>query len=147
MTNAKMAVPSVMDSIVADAATVAKGKVENYSAEVTEKLLAAWADSSKVKADVEALAVMFGKSARSIVAKLSREKVYVKATYVTKAGEKPVSKEAHVVAIATLLGIDPSKLDSLEKANKGVLQILEDALNGSAELFDAITETQEVVAE
>jgi hypothetical protein len=136
-----------MGSIVDNATVAAKGKEANYSAEVTEKLLAAWEISGKGKADVESLAVTFGKTARSIVAKLSREKVYVKASYVTKAGEKPVSKDAHVANIALMLGIDPSKLESLEKANKAVLTILEDALNGSAELFDAIVDTVEPVTE
>ena len=115
-------------SPVGDAEIVAKGKVANYSPETTVDLLAAWDKSEKTKADVESLAILFGKSARSIVAKLSREKVYVKATYVTKAGEKPVSKEAHVVTIAGIIGIGSDKLDSLEKANKTVLQVIETAL-------------------
>jgi vacuolar-type H+-ATPase subunit B/Vma2 len=141
MKNAQNAVvvanPSnVMAAIVNDAKTVAKGKVENYSAEVTTELLAAYADGKTV----EQLAALFGKTARSIVAKLSREKVYTKKEYVTKAGTKPESKEEMIVKIAELIDIEPAKLESLEKANKGVLKILFDALNGSAELFEAATE-------
>lgn len=125
---------NVMDSIVNEAAVVAKGKVENYSTEVTVNLLAAYASGKTV----EQLAEAFGKTTRSIVAKLSREKVYVKKTYVTKAGTLPVSKEQHVATIAALLGLDAGKLDSLEKANKGVLQILENALKPSANEFDSV---------
>ena len=134
--NAVVGSSNVMAAIVSDATTVAKGKVENYSAEVTTALLAEYASGKTV----EQLAATFGKTARSIVAKLSREKVYTKKEYTTKAGTKPVSKEEMIVKIAELIDIDSAKLESLEKANKGVLQILFDALNGSAELFEAATE-------
>lgn len=111
-------------------------KVENYSAEVTEKLLEAWNASDKSKEAVVTLATQFGKTARSIVAKLSREKVYVKQAYVTKTGEVPVSKEQHVAAIAAFCGVRPDQLESLEKANKGVLQILQDVLTKTAHDHD-----------
>lgn len=128
---------SVMGSIVNEATTVAKGKVENYSADVTVSLLAAYAGGSTV----EQLAEKFAKTTRSIVAKLSREKVYVKKAYVTKAGSAPVSKEQYVANIAAFLNIGSDKLESLEKANKGVLQILENALKPSADEFDSVSET------
>jgi len=136
---ASVVAPSaVMAAIVTDAKTVAKGKVENYSADVTDKLLAAWALTGKSKADVEALAVTFGKTARSIVAKLSREKVYVKAVYVSKAGTVPVSKEAHVAAIAAFMGVAVDKLESLEKANKTVLMLIESTLIRLAHLHEEV---------
>lgn len=125
---------SAMSAIVADATAAAKGKPENYSAETTAQLLAAYADGKG--STVEQLAALFGKSARSIVAKLSKEKVYTKKEYVTKAGTKPVSKEEHVVKIASLIGVESAKLESLEKANKGVLQTLETALEKSGNSFD-----------
>ena len=134
MTNtiAPVVAASVMASIVSEATVAAKGKVENYSVEVTDKLLAAYAEGSTV----EQLAVLFGKTARSIVAKLSREKVYVKKEYVTKAGAKPVSKEEMVAVIAKSILVTPDKLESLEKANKGVLLIIETALQKSGNAFD-----------
>lgn len=137
MTNAQNAIAqnSVMASVVAEGKKAAT-KVENYSADVTVALLAAWADSSKDKTAVEVLAVKFGKTARSIVAKLSREKVYVKATYVTKAGTVPVSKEEQVSIIAAFCGVPADKLESLEKANKNVLQILQDVLTKTAHMAD-----------
>lgn len=129
---------SVMNAIVADAKTVAKGKVENYSIEVTIKLLAAWAESKQAKTDVEALAKTFGKTARSIVAKLSREKVYKKQVYVSKAGTVPVSKEQHVATIAAFMGVDVDKLESLDKANKGVLMLIEATLLKMAHQYDEV---------
>jgi len=111
-------------------------KIENYSAEVTEKLLSAWAGTDKSKTAVESLAVQFGKTARSIVAKLSREKVYVKQEYTTKAGTAPVSKEEMVGIIAAFCGVKADKLESLEKANKGVLQLLQDVLTKTAHDHD-----------
>jgi hypothetical protein len=111
-------------------------KVENYSAEVTEKLLVAWGATDKSKDAVAKLAEQFGKTARSIVAKLSREKVYVKQEYVTKAGTAPVSKEEMVAIIAAFCGVKADKLESLEKANKGVLQLLQDVLTKTAHEHD-----------
>lgn len=130
----KAAAANVMTSIVADATTVAKGKVENYSPEVTDCLLSAYRSGKTV----EELAAAFGKTTRSIVAKLSREKVYVKKVYVTKAGVTPVSKEQHVSTIAAFMGVDVSKLESLEKANKTVLTLIEDTLKAMAHNFDTV---------
>jgi hypothetical protein len=140
--NERAAMPksaAVGDAVMAGAVasgTRAATKVENYSAEVTEKLLAAWGTTDKSKDAVALLAVQFGKTARSIVAKLSREKVYVKQEYTTKTGAKPVSKEEHVTIIAAFCGVKADKLESLEKANKGVLQLLQDVLTKSAQDHD-----------
>ncbi len=136
---------AVMASLVSEGKKAAT-KVENYSKEVTEKLLGEWAGSTQDKAAVELLAKAFGKTTRSIVAKLSREKVYVAPKYVTKAGTAPVSKEEHVNVIAAFLGLkDPSKLESLEKANKGVLVIIETGLQKAAHIYD--NETSDSPAE
>ena len=122
---------AVMASVVADA-TVAAKKVENYSPEVLAKLLEAY----KTEKDANVLANMFGKTSRSIVAKLSREKVWVKATYTTKSGEVPVSKEDHVLNIAILTNQEVEMLDSLEKANKTVLVSIENALQVQADILE-----------
>ncbi len=135
------AAPSAMASVVETASKGTK-KAENYTAENTEDLLAGYADG----VSVEDLAAMFGKTARSIVAKLSREGVYQKKEYVTKTGEKPVSKELHVAAIAAFMGVSADKLESLEKANKGVLQLIEAAFKKSAQDYANETEAAQNAA-
>lgn len=132
---ATKAAASAMADVVENAKKAAE-KPANYSAEVTEKLLAEWAKSDKSKDAVAALATMFGKATRSIVAKLSKEQVYVKQEYTSKNGEKPVSKEQHVLAIAAFIGCNADKLESLEKANKGALVMVENALKKSAQDHD-----------
>jgi response regulator RpfG family c-di-GMP phosphodiesterase len=70
---------------------------------------------------VEAIAEQLGKSLRSVVAKLSREKVYVAKTYVTKTGHAVIRKNAHADFIAEQLGLSEADADSLTKANKTAL--------------------------
>jgi hypothetical protein len=106
---------------------VAKAKVVNYTPEMTAEMLAAYVLSPS-KETVSALATQFGKTTRSIVAKLSREGVYRKAEYVNKNGEKPVDKEILVNAIAKAIACDAEKLAGLEKANKATLKMLLEAL-------------------
>lgn len=130
---------TVMGAIVGEATKAAKGKVENYSPEVTATILKLWEESAKDKDAVATIAALVGKTARSLVAKLSREKVYVKQTYVTKAGTAPVSKEQHVATIAAFIGKRPDELESLEKATKNVLVLLEDHLKKSAHEHDNAT--------
>ena len=66
---------------------------------------------------------------RSVVAKLSAMGVYQKKKYVNKRGEPPTKKEEYIVRIAKLLNVNCDILESLEKANKKVLQLLEKALS------------------
>jgi len=96
----------------------------NYSMAQTAEMVAAYvaADSDKTRAGVVAdFAFNLGKTAASVRAKLVREGVYVAKTYATKAGEKAVSKEALVQAIAALVGVSSDMLVGLEKANKTTL--------------------------
>jgi hypothetical protein len=108
--------------------TVSKAKEVNYTPEQTAQLLAGYAQrldaGEAVKQAVEALSVQFGKTTRSIVAKLSREGVYSKQGYVTKTGEAVFSKEAMVSEIARVIGCDITFLDGLDKANKETLRVL-----------------------
>jgi hypothetical protein len=73
------------------------------------------------RATVEALAITFGKSVRSIVAKLSREGVYVKAERTTKTGEPIQKKDATADAIGAVLSLTEAETESLTKANKTAL--------------------------
>jgi hypothetical protein len=74
---------------------------------------------------VDALAQQFGKTTRSIIAKLSREGVYIAQPRTTKSGEAVVSKSELVAAVQDHFGIE---LPTLVKAGKADLQRLVDSL-------------------
>jgi len=75
---------------------------------------------------VDALAQELGKTVRSIVAKLSREKVYQAKTYVSKTGEAPIKKDVHADFIGEALGLTEADTESLTKANKVALAKIAD---------------------
>jgi uncharacterized protein (DUF433 family) len=102
-------------------------KTPNYSAEVTAKLIEAY----NAGESVATLAETFGKTARSIIAKLSREGVYKAKEYTTKTGEKPVKKDATADAIGKILRLSEGEIDSLTKANKTALKKIFEALANS----------------
>jgi hypothetical protein len=105
----------------------AKAKVVNYTPEMTAEIVETYT-AEATRETVEALAAKFGKTARSIVAKLSREGVYKKAEYVGKNGEKPETKEAKVAKIAALVGVPAEKMAGLEAATKVTLDLIVAAL-------------------
>lgn len=88
--------------------------------------------SNPTRETIEALAAKFNRNVRSIVAKLSREGVYVKAPYRTKQGEVPHTKEDLVEIIAKLMDEPSDMLDGLEKAPKLVLRKIIIALDPTA---------------
>lgn len=92
-------------------------KAVNYTAEQTTKMVADYISG----VTTEQIALELGKSVRSIVAKLSREKVYVAKTYTTKAGEKAVKKDETADAIGAVLQLTEAETESLVKANKTAL--------------------------
>ena len=98
-------------------------KIVNYSPEATRAIVEAYQDNP-TKEMVAALAQRFGKTTRSIVAKLSREKVYIKPVYKTKTGDTPIAKELIVAEIAKTLSVNAEKLGGLEKANKNCLLLI-----------------------
>ena len=71
-------------------ATSTTTKAVNYTAEQTAKMVSDYTAG----VTTEQIALEMGKSVRSIVAKLSREKVYVAKTYTTKTGETVAKKDA-----------------------------------------------------
>jgi hypothetical protein len=75
---------------------------------------------------VDVLAKQFGKTVRSIIAKLSREGVYVAQPRITKSGEPVVRKAELVAQINTHLG---KEFPTLVKASKADLQNLIDHLS------------------
>jgi hypothetical protein len=102
-------------------------KAVNYTAEQTSVMVADYENG----VSVEQIAQNLGKSVRSVVAKLSREKVYVTKTYVTKTGESVVKKDAVADAIGSVLMLTESEIESLTKANKTALAKIFAALANS----------------
>lgn len=109
---------------------MAATKTPNYTPEQTAKIVGDY-KANPVAATVEALSTEFGKSVRSIVAKLSREGVYKKKEYKTKTGEAVVKKDEHADAIGAILGLNENDVDSLTKANKAALRAIFEALAAS----------------
>lgn len=70
---------------------------------------------------VDALANMLGRSTRSVVAKLARERVYVAKVKQTTAR---VTKANYIALLAQRLELDPQVLESLAKAEKSALVAL-----------------------
>lgn len=110
-----------------------------YTVEQTKELLEIWNNSDKSAQDkqdavINMLAEKFGKTAKSIISKLSREKVYTAKTYTTKNGEKPVKKDDTADAIGMMLQLPENDVDSLTKANKTALVKISHALAHSIPL-------------
>jgi len=84
-------------------------KTVNYSPEQTAQLVANY----KAGATVETLATMFGKTTRSVVAKLSREGVYQAKS--KSSGVARVKKAELVDRIASLCGATPEAFDTSKK--------------------------------
>jgi hypothetical protein len=105
-------------------------KAVNYTPEQTAKIIADY----QAGVAVEQIAQAMGKTVRSIVAKLSREKVYIAKQYVTKTGEKPVKKDVTADAIGAILRLSENDIESLTKANKSALKAIFDALANSKPL-------------
>jgi hypothetical protein len=102
-------------------------KIANYTESQTQQMVALYQSGTTV----EQLAESMGKSVRSIVAKLSREKVYVAKTYTTKTGEPAIKKDTVADAIGAVLQLTESETESLTKANKTALQKIFAALANS----------------
>ena len=102
-------------------------KAANYTEEMVDAMVADYQDNP-TKETVEKLSVEFGKTTRSILAKLVREGVYVAAPRVTKTGAPVVRKADIVSQIQDAVG---RELPSLEKASKADLQALLDAVMGN----------------
>ena len=102
-------------------------KAVNYTPEQTAQMVLDYSNGTTV----EAIAETLGKTVRSVVAKLSREKVYVAKTYVSKTGAPVVKKDAHADAIGAILKLSENEIESLTKANKTALEKIFQALANS----------------
>ena len=102
-------------------------KTINYTAEQTVKMVFDYQNG----VSVENIADNLGKTVRSIVAKLSREKVYIKKEYKSKTGESVIKKDTHADAIGAILRLPENDIESLTKANKNALKVIFEALANS----------------
>ena len=94
----------------------------NYTPEQTAIMVADY----QAGITVESLALTLGKTVRSVVAKLSREKVYIAKTYATKTGEAVIKKDTVADYIGEALGLGEADTESLTKANKAALKAIAD---------------------
>ena len=102
-------------------------KTINYTPEQTAQIIADY----QAGLSVEIIADNLGKTVRSIVAKLSREKVYIAKEYKTKNGLSPIKKDVHADAIGAILRLPENDIESLTKANKNALKAIFEALANS----------------
>ena len=98
---------------------------KNYTDEMVNTMTEAYT-ANPTRETVDALAEQFGKTTRSIIAKLSREGVYVAQPRTTKSGEPVISKAELVAQIAEHFDIE---VPTLVKAGKQDLQRLVDAIS------------------
>lgn len=124
----------------------AKTVVVNYTAEQTAKMVAEYV-ANPVQATIDALALAMGKTGKSIVAKLSREKVYIPKVYATKTGEKVQKKDETADAIGAVLKMTEPEIESLTKANKTALRKIWQALVNSKPLDNGENRAGETVPE
>ena len=101
--------------------------MSTYTEKETEYMIEIYT-SDPSKETVEDLAEKLQRSKKSIIGKLSREGVYRREVYVSKTGEKPITKMEIVDSIADGLGIEISSLAGLEKSPKAALKNLERAI-------------------
>lgn len=90
---------------------------KNYTDEMVANMTKQY-QANPTRETVDELAREFGKTTRSIIAKLSREGVYVAQPRTTKSGEPIVAKSELVSEVATILGVEVDDIASLEKATK-----------------------------
>lgn len=91
-----------------------------YTPEIEKLMTEQYLANTPVEQIAEALEV----PVRSVISKLSSLGVYKKKVYLTKRGETPVKKSEYIERIAVLLDKDLELLESLEKVNKGILELI-----------------------
>lgn len=104
---------------------MATEKTVNYTEAQTVELVQAYV-ATPTDETVKSFAEKFGKTTRSIVAKLAKEKVYV--SKAKEAGKRDMLKSEMITKIAELVGKSEEQLESLEKATGVALKAVIEAL-------------------
>jgi len=100
-------------------------KPKNYTDEMVAEMHELYT-ANPTRETVDMIAENFGKSVRSVIAKLSREGIYVTQERTTKTGEPVVRKAELVAQLEDKFGIE---LPTLVKASKADLQELLNAIS------------------
>ena len=100
-------------------------KPKNYTDEMVAEMHELY-NANPTRETVDMIAENFGKSVRSVIAKLSREGIYVTQERTTKTGEPVVRKAELVAQLEDKFGIE---LPTLVKASKADLQELLNAIS------------------
>ncbi len=100
-----------------------------YTTEMVEKMTSDYQNGKSVAE----IASELDAPERSVIAKLSSLGIYKRKEYLNKRGEIPVKKEEYIERIATMLDIDSSLLESLEKVTKSALVLLEKQIKALSE--------------
>ncbi len=98
---------------------------KNYTDEMVAEMHELYT-ANPTRETVDMIAENLGKSVRSVIAKLSREGIYVSQPRVTKTGEPVVRKAELVAQVEEHFGI---QLPTLVKASKADLQTLLDSIS------------------
>lgn len=107
---------------------MATEKVANYTPDQVTTMVQEY-QAAPTKETVDSLAARFGKTARSIVAKLAKEQVYQSKG--KEAGKREMLKAEMVAEIAKLVNKTEEQLESLEKATGPALLMVLGALRTS----------------
>jgi putative heme iron utilization protein len=116
---------------------MATEKTVNYTEAQTAELVQAYV-ATPTDETVKSFAEKFGKTTRSIVAKLAKEKVYV--SKAKEAGKRDMLKSEMITKIATLVGKSEEQLESLEKATGVALKAVIEALEARDAEIKSLTE-------
>ena len=104
---------------------VTSTRPKNYTDEMVNEMHTLY-EANPTRETVDILATKFGKSVRSIIAKLSREGIYKAQPRTTKTGDPVISKAQYVSAINAHFEVE---LPTLVKAGKQDLAKLAEVLN------------------
>jgi hypothetical protein len=121
--------------------TIKSTKAINYTDEQTTKMMADYVAG----VTVDIIATELGKTVRSVIAKLSREKVYTAKVRTTKTGTAIVKKDTTADAIGALLGMTEAEIESMTKANKTALVKVLSSLQMA--IRDELTDEQDIATE
>lgn len=104
----------------------------NYTLKETEKMVDIYTENPTLDT-VKKLCVLLNKPQKSIISKLVKEGVYLKKGYITKSGERPITKLQLVRSIEDALD---TSLPDLDKAPKTTLKELSSTVVDMAQMLE-----------